>query len=115
MTTPKRLAERTCKPCTSRTKPLGARQAAALLAQVPGWKIARPGRLRRTVRFEDFLTLIEFVNELADLAEEQAHHPDFRVRYGRLDLELSTHAIGGLSENDFVLAAKINDLLGERS
>ena len=108
-----KLSEKVCAPCTARTKPLTTERVGSLLRQVPGWRIAR-GRLKRTVRFEDFLTLMEFVNELADVAEEMGHHPDFKVSWSRLDLELFTHAIKGLSENDFVLAAKINDLLGER-
>lgn len=108
-----RLAESHCVPCTSRTKPLPAERAQALARRVPNWRIAR-GKLRRTVVFEDFVTLIEFVNELADLAEEEGHHPDFKVSWSRLDLELHTHVAGGLTRNDFVLAAKIDDLLGER-
>ena len=114
MATRTKLSEKVCKPCTAKTPPLAAERAASLLAQVPGWRIVR-GRLRRTVRFEDFLTLMEFVNELAGVAEEMGHHPDFKVSWSRLDLELFTHAIKGLSENDFVLAAKINELLGERA
>ena len=110
-----KLSDRTCVPCTARTKPLPNERAVALLPRVPGWTLARNGRLRRTVRFEDFISLIEFVNELADLAEEQAHHPDFKVHWTRLDIELFTHAIRGLTENDFILAAKIDDLLGERA
>ncbi len=109
-----KLDDRTCTPCTSRTKRVPDDRARRLLAEIPGWTLARGVRLRRTVRFEDFTTLMAFVNDLAVLAEEQAHHPDFRVRYSRLDLELSTHAIDGLSDNDFILAAKINGLLGER-
>lgn len=111
---PKKLSERKCVPCTSRTKPLTKARVAALRAEVPGWALTRSGRLHRTVRFEDFLSLIEFVNEMADLAEEQQHHPDFKVRWTRLDLEIYTHAVRGLTENDFILAAKIDDLLGER-
>ena len=109
------LSERTCKPCTSRTKPVPPDRARKLLAEIPGWALSRAGVLRRTVRFEDFTVLMAFVNDLAVLAEEQGHHPDFRVRYARLDLELSTHAIDALSENDFILAARINDLLGDRA
>ena len=105
-----KLARKRCKPCEGGMPPLGKTRAEALLTQVPGWRL-RTAKLTRTVRFEDFLTLMEFVNDLAQLAEEQGHHPDFRVRYSRLDLELTTHAIGGLSENDFILAAKIDELV----
>lgn len=108
-----RLADSHCVPCTSRTRPLTAEAARTLAKRVPGWRISR-GKLKRSVRFEDFVTLIEFVNELADLAEEEGHHPDFKVSWSRLDLELHTHVARGLTRNDFILAAKIDDLLGER-
>lgn len=108
-----KLAQMTCAPCTAKTPPVKAERAAKLMAQIPQWKLSR-GKLRRTIRFEDFLTLMAFVNELAELAEEMQHHPDFKVSFARLDLELHTHSIKGLSLNDFVLAARIDDLLGER-
>jgi 4a-hydroxytetrahydrobiopterin dehydratase len=83
------------------------------MLQVPGWRVSR-GRLVRHEEFDDFLTLMDFVNDLAAEAESQGHHPDFSVHYNKLDLELWTHAIDGLSENDFIMAAKINELLGDR-
>ncbi len=107
-----RLGKKRCKPCEGGTRPLGAARAQKLLAEVPGWRL-KGDRIKRSVQFDDFLTLMEFVNDMARCAEEQGHHPDFRVRYARLDIELTTHAIGGLSENDFILAAKIDELLGE--
>jgi 4a-hydroxytetrahydrobiopterin dehydratase len=67
--------------------------------------------LRRSVTFRDFRALMACVNRIADLAEAEGHHPDFCVHYSQLDLELYTHAIGGLSENDFVLAAHLDALL----
>jgi 4a-hydroxytetrahydrobiopterin dehydratase len=110
----KNLADAECVPCTARTRPLSPARAKLLLEEIPGWSLVR-GHLRRTVRFEDFPSLMEFVNDMAELAEEEGHHPDFKVSWARLDLELFTHAIGGLSRNDFILAAKINVLLGEHA
>jgi 4a-hydroxytetrahydrobiopterin dehydratase len=109
----RKLAQKKCKPCEGGAKPLGKAETARLLKQLSGWKATAAGQLRRKVKFEDFLTLMEFVNEVARLAEEEGHHPDFCVHYDTLDLRLWTHAVGGLSENDFILAAKIDALLGE--
>ena len=83
-----------------------------LLALVPGWQLLDDGKtLRRSHRFPDFVSTIDFVNKVAGLAEEEQHHPDIHVHsYRSLDLDLSTHSIGGLSDNDFIMAAKINRL-----
>ena len=109
------LSQKKCVPCTSSTRPLPASRASKLLEQVPGWSLTRRGRLKRKVRFEDFLTLMEFVNDMAQVAEEQQHHPDFSVHHAVLDIEIWTHVAGGLTENDFILAARLNEMLGDRS
>ncbi len=81
------------------------------MPQVPLW--GRQGeRIQRSFEFADFVTLMVFVGRMADLAEEEGHHPDFCVHYNRLDVTIWTHAIGGLSRNDFILAARIDVLLG---
>jgi 4a-hydroxytetrahydrobiopterin dehydratase len=83
-----------------------------LLSQVPGWRVDPGGsRLHRRFDFTSFPATIAFVDRMADLAEAEGHHPDFCVHYKLLDVTLTTHAIGGLSENDFILAAKIDSLL----
>ena len=85
-----------------------------LLGQVSGWTVAPEGgqpRLRKRFQFVDFLAAMAFVDKMAALAEEEAHHPDFCVHYSRVDVTLWTHAVGGLSENDFILAAKIDGIL----
>lgn len=84
------------------------------LPLVPGWKLQDDAKtLRLSRRFNDFLAAIAFVNKVAAMAEEEQHHPDIRVySYRWLSLDLSTHSIGGLSDNDFIMAAKINRLLG---
>jgi len=82
------------------------------LEQVPGWKLADDGAsISRTFKFKDFLTTISFINAMAYIAEQQGHHPDFSAGYNYCEVHYTTHAIGGLSENDFICAAKINALL----
>jgi 4a-hydroxytetrahydrobiopterin dehydratase len=77
------------------------------------WELGGSGdRLRKTFRFPDFVTALAFVNRIAEVAEREQHHPDILLAWGRVSLEIWTHAIGGLSENDFILAAKIEELPG---
>ena len=102
-----------CVPCEGGVPALTASEIEALMPQVPGWRVDR-GRLLRHAEFKDFVTLMSFVNEMADLAEEQGHHPDFSVHYNKLDIELWTHAIDGFSENDFIMAARIGELLNAK-
>jgi 4a-hydroxytetrahydrobiopterin dehydratase len=74
------------------------------------WKVVEGNHLERTFRFSDFLSALQFVNEVGDLAEREGHHPDIFLSWGKVKITLYTHAIGGLSENDFILAAKIDTL-----
>lgn len=111
------LAAKHCVPCEGGTKPMARSTAEVYLAQVPGWELAseEPMKIRRRVRFKDFAGAMAFLNKLAVLAEAEGHHPDFCVSWNRVKLELFTHAIGGLSENDFIMAAKVNELLEDGS
>ncbi len=104
------LADRKCVPCEGGVPPMPAEKADEMLPQVPGWR-REGGRLARTLTFANFVEAMRFVNRMADVAEAEGHHPDFCVHYSRVELTVWTHAIGGLSENDFILAAKINALL----
>jgi 4a-hydroxytetrahydrobiopterin dehydratase len=106
------LATRKCVPCSRGTPRLAAEEAAALVGQLaPGWTVTDEGtRLRRHFRFRDFAGAMGFVKALAALAEAEQHHPDFCVHYREVDVVLYTHVIGGLSDNDFVLAAKVDRL-----
>ena len=106
------LSTKKCVPCEGGVPALGHAEIERLMPQVPGFRISR-GALVRHVEFDDFLTLMDFVNDMAALAEAEGHHPDFSVHYNKLDIKLWTHAVDGLSENDFILAAKLNGLLGE--
>jgi 4a-hydroxytetrahydrobiopterin dehydratase len=79
---------------------------------VPGWELADDNTcIKRTLKFKDFLATMSFINAMAYMAEQQGHHPDFSAGYNYCEVRYTTHAIGGLSENDFICAAKINDLL----
>jgi 4a-hydroxytetrahydrobiopterin dehydratase len=106
------LAKKKCAPCEGGVPPLSAEAAKELLRQLkPEWMLIDGGRiLANTYAFRDFAETMAFVNKIAALAEEEQHHPDLSVSYSSLGVELSTHAIGGLSENDFILAAKIDGL-----
>lgn len=97
------------------TPPLPANEVTQLLQLVPGWTLADDGKgIHLKQRFGGFVPAVEFVNRVAALAEEEDHHPDVRIySYRWLDLDLATHSIGGLSKNDFIMAAKINRLLEE--
>ena len=108
------LLSKHCVPCEGGTKPLAQSTAEAYLTATPGWDLVleKPNKLMRTLKFKDFVESMQFINRVADVAEAEGHHPDFSVSWNRVQLELTTHAIGGLSENDFIMAAKINDLEG---
>jgi 4a-hydroxytetrahydrobiopterin dehydratase len=102
------LAARKCQPCEGGTPPLSAAAAQQLLQQLaPGWSLQAEGKaLRREFRFRDFYRTMSFVNALAHLANIEDHHPDLEVGYNYCHVTFTTHAIGGLSDNDFVCAAK---------
>jgi 4a-hydroxytetrahydrobiopterin dehydratase len=103
------LASKRCRPCEGDVAPLTTADAERLRSEVPAWNLVE-GRLRRRLVFATFVDAMAFVNRVAALAEQEGHHPDFTVHYRQVDFEIWTHAIGGLSENDFILAAKIDGL-----
>jgi 4a-hydroxytetrahydrobiopterin dehydratase len=108
------LKQKKCIPCEGGVPTLTPDEVARLLAQLSGWRIdAGIPELRKRFKFASFRETIAFVTRMADLAEAEGHHPDFCVRFTVLEVSLTTHAIGGLSENDFVLAAKIAELPGQ--
>jgi 4a-hydroxytetrahydrobiopterin dehydratase len=106
------LVAKRCTPCEGGVPPLGREQAGSLLASVPGWELAEGGqRIRRKWLAKNFTAAIEFFNNVAAVAEAERHHPDLHLEgYRNVTVEIWTHAIGGLSENDFILAAKIDRL-----
>ena len=107
---PPTLLQKTCSPCEGGVAPLDPAAARGLQGQVPGWSIADDGRsLRREWVARDFAAAAEFFREVATVAEAEGHHPDFHLTgYRRVAIDLKTHAVGGLTENDFILAAKID-------
>ncbi len=105
------LTAKRCVPCEGGVPRVEGAALASLLAAVPGWQLAGD-RIRRHLRFRDFRAAMAFVNAMAELAESEGHHPDFAVHYATVDVEIWTHAAGGLTENDFVLAAKIDRIPG---
>lgn len=108
------LLSRHCVPCRGGVEPLSEAAASPLLEATPEWSLAEGAtRLVRRFEFEDFVRAMEFVNRVADLAEAEGHHPDISIHWSKVELVLWTHKIGGLHENDFVLAAKIDRLLEE--
>jgi 4a-hydroxytetrahydrobiopterin dehydratase len=105
------LAERHCEVCTPDTPTLSRDRARELLGQIPGWEITDvEGKvhLTKTLRFKGFMPGVQLVNKIAVIAEEEGHHPDLHLSYGSLRVDLTTHAAGGLTDNDFILAAKID-------
>jgi 4a-hydroxytetrahydrobiopterin dehydratase len=89
---------------------LAEKQVKELVGQVAGWN-AEGDRLKKTFTFKDFVTAMEFLNRVAEVAESEQHHPDFSVHYNKVSFEIWTHTVKGLSENDFILAAKIDALV----
>ncbi len=105
------LADRRCTPCQSGAEPLGRDAIAALREQLdPGWQAVDDHHLARVYRFPDFVRALGFVNAVGEMAEEQGHHPDLHLAWGRVGVEVWTHKIDGLHEADFVLAAKCDRL-----
>ena len=107
-----KLAKRRCVPCEGKAKPLTEAKARALLPELEqDWMLIDGGRmLARTFNFKNFVATMKFVKKVAKVAEQEQHHPDMSISYNTLSVELMTHAINGLSENDFILAAKIDEL-----
>lgn len=106
------LAQAHCLPRKGSEHRLGQARLAELLPQVPGWELVEDGlALQRTFRFDDYHRTMAFVNALAFIAHREDHHPDLGVHYDRAVVRFSTHDVGGLSENDFICAAKASALV----
>lgn len=105
------LAQKSCTPCQGGVPKLGSAEAEGLRAEVPEWKLREaPDRIERTFRFPDFAAAFGLVTKVAELAEEEGHHPDIAFGWGYATITLYTHKIKGLHENDFIMAAKIDRL-----
>ena len=104
------LSDKKCVACEGGVPPFTKAQIAEYLPQVQGWELIDEKKIAKNYKFKDFAEAMRFVNKVAVIAESEGHHPDIVVSWNKVKLELSTHAIGGLSENDFIVAAKINNL-----
>ena len=108
------LADKQCIPCRGGVPPLPGDEIAKLQAQLDGWEVVNQHHLRKEYKFEDFKESQAFVNRVGELAEEQRHHPDICFGWGRAEITIWTHKIDGLTESDFILAAKIDQALVKR-
>lgn len=105
------LAQKKCIPCEAGARALLRPLAEELLKQLSGWSLSGDGRwLSKEFKFRNFIEAIGFANKITPIAEAEGHHPDLQISWGKVVVELSTHAIRGLSENDFILAAKIDKI-----
>jgi 4a-hydroxytetrahydrobiopterin dehydratase len=110
--TAEELTQKKCVPCEGGVPKLTEAEVDALLVNLPGWSKSEGGqRIKREWRVKHFMAAIDFFNKVAALAEDEGHHPDLHVvGYRNVTVEIWTHAIGGLSENDFILAAKVDEI-----
>ena len=106
------LTKKHCIPCEGGTPPMPDADEDKYIQEVPSWTLDREGthKMSKQFKFKNFREAMGFVNKVAEIAEEEGHHPDIYIFYNKVKLELFTHAVGGLSENDFIMAAKIDEL-----
>lgn len=104
------LAEKTCVPCRGGVPPLKGAELQKLSRQVDGWGVVEEHHITKNFKFPDFRTALAFVNKVGELAEAQSHHPDIYLAWGKVEVTIWTHKIDGLTESDFILAAKIDQL-----
>lgn len=104
------LSSKTCVPCRGGVPPLEGAELQKLSKQVPEWKVVDGHHITRTFTFPDFRQALDFVNKVGELAETQGHHPDIFLTWGKAEITTWTHKINGLSESDFILAAKVDEL-----
>lgn len=108
------LATKKCQPCRAGTPPLAGAELDGIAAQLPEWKVVDGHHIERAFAFPDFVTALAFVNRIGAVAEQEGHHPDLTLTWGRVQVITYTHSIKGLSEGDFILAAKIDQLYNQR-
>lgn len=104
------LAEKHCVPCRGGVPALQGEALEAMKVQVPGWQVVEGHHITRSFQFPDFKAALDFVNRVGSVAEEEGHHPDLLLTWGKVDIKIWTHKVDGLTESDFILAAKIDRL-----
>lgn len=102
------LAEKHCVPCRGGVPPLKGEELEKLKAHVSGWEVVDGHHLTKSYKFKDFREALNFVNRIGEIAEAEGHHPDIYLSWGKVDVKTWTHKIDGLTESDFILAAKID-------
>ena len=106
------FTQKKCVPCEGGTLPLAKEKVEEYIKEVQGWEVQDNKIIEKIFAFKTFRESIDFVNKVANLAEQEQHHPDIYIRYRKVTLEFTTHAIKGLSENDFIMASKIDIMYG---
>ena len=104
------LADKQCVPCRGGVPSLKGDALETLKAEVPGWQVVDEHHLVKTYPFPDFRTALDFVNKAGAIAEEQGHHPDLLLSWGKVEAKIWTHKVDGLTESDFILAAKLDQI-----
>jgi len=105
------LKDKKCVPCEGGVEPFNEKEIKEFKTKVDGdWNVVDNKKIKRKFPFKNFKESMAFVNKIADIAEEDQHHPDITIHYDEVEVELTTHAIKGLSENDFIIASKIDNL-----
>jgi len=107
---PEELASQTCVPCRGGVPPLKGAELQQILQEVPQWKVINEHHITRAFTFPDFKQALAFVNRVGDVAEEQGHHPDILLTWGKAEITMWTHKIDGLTRSDLIMAAKIDQL-----
>jgi 4a-hydroxytetrahydrobiopterin dehydratase len=103
------LAKKHCVPCRGGVPPLAGEALEQLSRQLPDWKVVEGHHITKTFLFPDFQTALDFVNRVGAIAEQEGHHPDMKLTWGKVDVLTYTHKINGLTESDFILAAKVDE------
>ncbi len=104
------LAKKKCEACEGGVSALTPSQIGEMLGQLKGWSVIDNHHLQKELEFPDFVSALSFVNKLGEIAEDEGHHPNISLTYGKVGIEIWTHSIDGLTENDFILAAKVDEL-----
>ena len=102
------LSEKQCVPCRGGIPPLTAEEISPLLEQISNWEVIEAHHIQKTFTSENFKSALDFVNRVGGIAEDQGHHPDLYLAWGKVEVKIWTHKINGLSESDFILAAKLD-------